>query len=193
MSIGGYKIRNKEAIHFVTFAVVEWVDVFTNKIYKDIVVDSLRHCQSNKGLLLHSWCLMSNHLHLVARTREDFQWPYILRDFKRYTTKEILSELDNEIEPDCRRKWMMQRFESPVNVTRQLAKYHFWQDNNHPELCPGSDPAAIQQKILYIHQNPVRVVLVDQPESYIYSSARDYKGKHGLVKIEPFKVLHNKK
>jgi len=31
MSDGGYKIRNKQAAHFVTFDVVEWVDVFTRK------------------------------------------------------------------------------------------------------------------------------------------------------------------
>lgn len=192
MQAGNYNINNGSC-YCVTLNVVDWVDIFIRPVYKNVIVDSLNLFVEKKGLIIHAWCLMSNHLHLVARTREDFQWPYILRDFKRYTTKEILSELDNEIEPDCRRKWMMQRFESPVNVTRQLAKYHFWQDNNHPELCPGSDPGAIQQKILYIHQNPVRVVLVDQPESYIYSSARDYKGKRGLVKIEPFKVLHNKK
>ena len=30
----GYKIRNKEGIHFITFAVVEWVDVFTRKEYR---------------------------------------------------------------------------------------------------------------------------------------------------------------
>ncbi len=192
MPAENYNINNGSCF-CVTLNVVDWVDVFIRPVYKNVIVDALNLFVEKKGLIIHAWCLMSNHLHLAARTREDFQWPYILRDFKRYSTKEILSELDNEREPDCRRQWMMQRFESPVSVTRQLAKYHFWQDNNHLELCPGSDPAAIQQKILYIHQNPVRAVLVDQPESYIYSSARDYKGKHGLVKIEPFKVLRNKK
>lgn len=49
MSIGGYKIRNKEEIHFITFAVVEWVDVFTRKQYRDIVIDSLRPAQGAIG------------------------------------------------------------------------------------------------------------------------------------------------
>jgi putative transposase len=71
MSIGGYKIRNKEAIHFITFAVVEWVDVFTRKDYRDIVVESLRHCQQQKGLILHAWCIMSNHVHLLASAKEN--------------------------------------------------------------------------------------------------------------------------
>ena len=60
MSEGGYKIRNQAAIHFITFSVVEWVDVFIRKNYQDIVLDSIRFCQLEKGLLLHCWCIMSN-------------------------------------------------------------------------------------------------------------------------------------
>ena len=48
MSIGGYKIRNKEAIHFITFAVVEWVDVFTRKAYRDIVLIVFGIAESEK-------------------------------------------------------------------------------------------------------------------------------------------------
>lgn len=55
MSEGGYKIRNKEAAQFITFAVVEWVDVFTRKDYRYILLDSIRYCQKEKGLLLHAW------------------------------------------------------------------------------------------------------------------------------------------
>ena len=66
---GGYKIRNQAAIHFLTFAVVEWVDVFTRKDYRDIVLDSIRFCQAEKGLLLHCWCIMSNHVHLIVSAK----------------------------------------------------------------------------------------------------------------------------
>ena len=60
MSDGGYKIRNKEGINLITFAVVEWVDVFTRKEYRGILLDSIKHCQREKGLLVHAWCIMSN-------------------------------------------------------------------------------------------------------------------------------------
>ena len=49
MSTGGYKIINKEAIHFVTFAVTEWVDVFTRREYKDILIESIKYCQKEKA------------------------------------------------------------------------------------------------------------------------------------------------
>ncbi|MEN9549141.1 MAG: hypothetical protein RIR12_1732 [Bacteroidota bacterium] len=43
MSEGGYKIRNQSLPHFITFAVCEWVDVFTRKLYRDILLDSVRY------------------------------------------------------------------------------------------------------------------------------------------------------
>ena len=49
---GGYKIRDKEGIHFVSFAVLEWIDVFTRKEFRDILLESIRHCQKEKGLIL---------------------------------------------------------------------------------------------------------------------------------------------
>lgn len=44
MITGGYKIRDNAGIHFVTFAVIEWIYVFTGKDYRDIVVESIQHC-----------------------------------------------------------------------------------------------------------------------------------------------------
>src|SRR5882672_4363413 len=88
MGLGGYKIRNKEAIHFITFAVVEWIDVFTRNLYKDILLDRIRHCQLEKGLNLHAWCLMTNHLHLIGSAK-NADLSDILRDFKKYTSRQI--------------------------------------------------------------------------------------------------------
>ncbi len=82
MSEGGYKIRNQAAIHFITFAVVEWVDVFTRQQYRDIVLDSIKYCQAEKGLLLHCCCVMSNHLHLIASAKNK-DLSDVLRDFKK--------------------------------------------------------------------------------------------------------------
>lgn len=189
MPNGKFAYQEHDRCYFLTLNVVDWVDVFIRPVYKNVIVDSLNYFTEKKGLVIHAWCLMSNHLHLLAYTKQDYDWPNICRELKRFTTQEVLATLSNEQEPDCRRQWMMERFESPVNVTRQLAKYHFWQDGFHPELCKLNDPATVLQKIEYIHQNPVRALIVDKPESYIYSSARDYNGRQGLVKIAPFKVL----
>jgi putative transposase len=65
MSEGGYKIRNKEGVHFITFAGVECVDVFTRKEYRDILIHSIKYCQKEKGLILYAWCIMNNHVHMA--------------------------------------------------------------------------------------------------------------------------------
>jgi putative transposase len=51
-----YKIRDQERPYFITFATESWVDVFTRQQYKDIVIDSLRFCQKEKGLIIYAWC-----------------------------------------------------------------------------------------------------------------------------------------
>jgi len=94
MSDGGYKIRNRKEIHFVTFAVavpiaIGRVDVFARKEYRDILIESLRFCQTEKSLLVHGWCVMSNHVYLIASARNE-NLSDILRDFKKFTSKRII-------------------------------------------------------------------------------------------------------
>lgn len=42
-----YKIRDQEKLYFVTFPIIEWIDLFTRRVYRDILMDSLRYCQQN--------------------------------------------------------------------------------------------------------------------------------------------------
>jgi len=44
-------------------------------------VDSLEFCQKEKGLNIHGWCLMSNHIHLLVSAKEEYNLSDILRDF----------------------------------------------------------------------------------------------------------------
>jgi hypothetical protein len=41
----------------------------------------------------------------------------------------------------------------------------------------------LEEKVNYIHHNPVKAELVGRAEDYLYSSARDYAGEKGLVEI----------
>lgn len=180
MSIGGYKIRDQQAIHFITFAVVEWVDVFTRKAYRDIVVDSLRHCQEQKGLLLNGWVIMSNHVHLLASAKEN-NLSDILRDFKKFTSKQIIAAIQLN-ETESRKGWMLSIFQQRGEANSRNSAYQFWQQDNHPKECYS--PAFTLQKLAYIHKNPVEAGLVENPEDYLYSSARAYTGKGPVQLIE---------
>ncbi len=178
----GYKIRNREGIYFVTFAVVNWVDVFTRKDYRDIVTESIQYCQEQKGLVLHAWCLMSNHIHLIISTKES-NTSDVLRDFKKFTSKKIVQAINDHAQ-ESRREWMLTIFLQAGEDNSRNSNYQFWQQDNHPiELF--TEAFAIQ-KLDYLHNNPVTAGIVDKAEEYIYSSARDYyTGKNcGLLKID---------
>ena len=181
MTDGGYKIRNQKEIHFVSFAVVEWVDVFTRKEYRDILLNSLRFCQESKGLLLHGWCIMSNHMHLLASSK-DYDLSGTLRDFKKFTSKKIIEAIINN-EHESRKQWMIQLFTEAGKRNSRNTNYQFWRQDNQPKECYS--PEFTIQKLNYIHNNPVEAGIVDKPEEYLYSSARDYHyGKDcGLLKI----------
>jgi putative transposase len=64
-----YVIKDQKGMYFLTFQVVAWVDIFTRKRYKDIVVDAFNFCIKNKGLQVHSWCIMSNHVHCILSSK----------------------------------------------------------------------------------------------------------------------------
>ena len=89
-----YKFHNPEGVYFVSFAVVEWLDVFTRNEYKDIIIDSLRFCQKKKGMEIFAWCIMTNHVHLIFRSIKGQKPELLLGDIKRFTSKAIIKAIN---------------------------------------------------------------------------------------------------
>ncbi len=178
-----YKFRDPEGTYFMSFATVEWVDVFTRREYKDIIVDSLRHCQEKKGLLLYAWVIMSNHVHLIAAAAEGHALPDILRDLKKFTSSQILKAIaDNNQE--SRKEWMLPIFAKAGAANSNNMHYQFWRQDDRPvQLISGE---VITQKLNYLHDNPAVEGYVEQAEDYVYSSAPAIAGKPGLLKLEPY-------
>ncbi|GAB3180407.1 REP-associated tyrosine transposase [Telluribacter humicola] len=175
-----YFIHNPGGTYFLTMTVVDWVDVFSRPTYRHIIVDSLRYCQQQKGLQLFGWCLMSNHLHLLATADDGYNLSDILRDMKKHTSKQLVKAIQEE--PESRRDWMLQRFAYAGKYQSNVKEYKFWQDGNQAKEC--SSQAFLLEKLHYIHQNPVRNLLVEEPEHYLFSSSRNYAGLKGLLDME---------
>jgi putative transposase len=174
-----YTFWDQEKRYFVSFATVYWIDVFIRPVYNDIVVDSLRYCMVNKGLELYAWCIMSSHVHLIIGTRQN-KMEHILRDLKRHTSRTILKAIALN-DQESRREWMLWMFERAGKRNPNNEQYQFWQQNNHPiEL---SDNRMMDQKLAYLHNNPVVAGLVAHPEDYRYSSAIDYCGGKGMLPV----------
>lgn len=176
-----YKFRNPDGIYFVTTSVVNWIDVFSRRCYKEIITDSLQYCKTNKGLVVYAYVIMSNHLHLIVGNRNnELKFSDIIRDFKKYTAMNILKSI-RENPQESRKEWMLWMFERAGKKNGNNTLYQFWQQANHPIELAGD---MIDQKLEYIHNNPVNAGWVNEPEEYFYSSARNYAGLESPMKIE---------
>ena len=174
-----YRVYDHSRPYFVTLTVVDWIDIFTRHNHKMAVVESLKFCQQKKGLEIFSWCLMSNHLHLIILAKEKEKLPDIIRDFKRFTTRSIIQQISEE--PESRKEWLLKSFRTAAVEHDKSKKFKMWQDGFHPiELYTDK---FTRQKLNYIHQNPVKEMLVQNPWEYMFSSARNYAGLDGLLEV----------
>ena len=174
----GYQISEQDGLHYVTFQIVRWIDIFTRKVYRDIVIESLRFCQQNKGLEIYAFVIMSNHIHLLIRS-ETGELSNTIKEFKSFTAKKILEVANTEIE--SRSEWVMNLFEFSAKQHKRNEKYQVWTHENHAEIVYGNQ--FMDSKIKYIHENPVRAGIVERAEDYLYSSARNYAGLDGVLEV----------
>jgi REP element-mobilizing transposase RayT len=176
----GYQIYNQHALYYLTFQIVKWVDVFTRVEYKDIIVNSFYYCRKNKGLELYGYVIMSNHIHVIARSQESHRLSDTIRDFKKFTAYQLLERI--RLPNESRSDWMLKRFEFAAKEHARNSEYQIWTHENHAVELFSKE--FTQQKLDYIHQNPVRAGIVDGPEDYVYSSARNYAGMKGKIEID---------
>ena len=157
-------------IFFVTLTTVGWVDVFTRRKYAEEIINNLNYCIENKDLQVFSFCLMPSHLHMIASVNVG-KLSDLLRDFKSFTSKKIIHMIQNNSK-ESRKKWMLDIFEQYGRKNKHNQKYQFWQQRNHPiDLLSVK---FFEQKINYIHNNPVEAGIVNEPQNYIYSSANPF-------------------
>ncbi len=175
-------IRNRinEEVYFVTDTVVDWVDIFSRPVYKHVILESLIYCQKQKGLTIYAWVLMTNHFHAIVGSTGVNKVSDIWRDFKKFTSKEILRTLETDPQ-ESRREWMLNRFEYAGKNDKKIKSYKFWQDGNDAQEIYLND--YFEQKLRYIHENPVKAEIVNNAEDYRYSSAIDYAGGKGLLEV----------
>ena len=180
-----YAIYDQTIPYYLTWTTVDWIDIFTRQRYRDIVIESLKHCMQHKGLILYAYVIMSNHLHLIAQAKQSFQLSDIVRDCKKFTSKQIIEAM--HVQPESRRSWLTtvtkaHGLSNPNNKFNQV-----WQQDNHAvEL---TDLRRFYQKLAYIHMNPVKAGIVTEPEHYLYSSARNYAGLSSVLDITLMEIM----
>ena len=175
----GYKIDFPDKPYFLTFTVVEWVDIFSRKAYRDILMESMDFCRQKKGIKNWGYTIMTNHMHCIWQSTDGLL-PETIRDFKRHTSQSILKIMPSVNE--SRMDWMLKRFEFAAMSGARNSKYQFWENTNHAEVIMTEN--FFLQKLNYIHNNPVKAGWVEHPQDWLYSSARNYMGLKGLIDID---------
>ena len=172
-----YKFREKEGAYFVSFATVNWIDVFTRDLYFSIITESLNYCRKEKGMELYGYCIMPSHVHLIFRSALGDP-SGLMRDFKGYTSRKLLKCIEDNGQ-ESRKEWLLWMFERAGKKNSNVKQKQFWQQHNHPiEIWSLK---VFEQKLNYIHQNPVETGFVTDPIDWKYSSARNYSNNDATV------------
>ena len=175
-----YKFHNTAGLYFVSFATVNWIDVFTRQLYFDVLAESVNYCRKEKGMELYAYCFMPSHVHFIFRSANK-EPSELLRDFKKYTSKKITEAIENNPQ-ESRKEWLLWHFERAGKKNATTSKYQFWQQHNKPiELWSEK---VIKQKIDYIHNNPIVNGFVTNAVDWKYSSARNFQDDNTILKID---------
>ncbi len=167
-----YAIYDQQAIHFVTFTVVYWIDLFIRDEYREIIIDSLKYCHRHKGLDVHAYCIMTSHVHLILSVCEDRVLSDVIRDMKGYTSRQLRQAITNH-PAESRRAWLLWMGQRAGQKNKRNHYFQLWQQHNHPiEL---SSVAMTEQRLDYVHNNPVEAGFVNDPTAWQWSSCQAYE------------------
>ena len=149
--------------HFFTATIYEWKKLLKPDKYKQLILDSLSFLVENKRVYVYAFVLMDNHIHLIWQFREGHTREQVQRDFLKFTAQQIKKDL----------KMHHPRVLPFFEVNLKDRKYQFWKRN--PLSVDLYSAAVFEQKLVYIHQNPVKAGYVEHAEDYYYSSAKFYE------------------
>jgi len=171
-----WSFQRSPDLYFCTDVIVGWQYVFTSLEFFQTITESLKYCQAQKGLQLHAYVIMPNHLHTIISALQNNPSD-IMRDFKRYTSQQIsdlLAQVSNHR--------LLHYFSSVARREGRGNTFKIWESGSHPVLIDNGD--FLDQKLQYIHDNPVRKGYVEKPEHWKYSSARNYiLNDHSIIKV----------
>jgi putative transposase len=173
-----WKIKPEIPLYFITSTTVKWQPVFTEIPLFETIMESWRYCCANKNLHLHGYVVMPNHIHAIVSSNEVNHLSDILRDLNRYTSQRITALLE-----ELKRDALLAIFHQAAQEENRGNQYKVWQEGFHPIAIESGE--FFQQKLEYIHQNPVRKGYVEHAEHWRYSSARNYLlNDHSIIQIE---------
>jgi len=171
-----YQFQEGIFVYFVTFTITDWLPIFITPEAVQIIVESLRFCIEQKNLRINAYVIMPNHIHMIVFD-EQFNNQRLKRtliDFRKFTGHQLANYVDNHLSSSFS--------ETIHNKILGDRCRQVWQPGWHAEGVVGE--AFWEQKINYIHMNPVKKGFVNLPEHWRYSSAGYWlNGEDGDVPV----------
>jgi REP element-mobilizing transposase RayT len=174
MTRSRYRIYEDYYPYFLTCTVVGWLPVFTRPETMQILYDSLRFLQDQGRLTLYGYVILENHLHLIASAPELAKE---IGDFKSFTARRLVDYLEAN---GAQILLKLLHFMKARHKTDR--PYQLWQEGSHPQQIQNDE--MMRQKLDYIHLNPVKRGYVDEAIHWRHSSARNYAGLPGLLRVQ---------
>ena len=168
--------------YFCTFTNYKWLNLFDITSFYDGIYDWF-DILKNKGIVLSGYVIMPNHLHSIIHLRENSPTiDKIIGNAKRFMAYDIVERLEKINRTD-----ILKIMQKGVSAKDKLSNHQ------HKVFQPSFDAIAcynypfLQEKLNYIHMNPVKAGLIKLPEDYIHSSARYYfTGEQGIYPVTHF-------
>jgi len=169
-----YKIVDDNYAYFITSTVVEWIPIFTSERYCNILIQTIKYYQLHNNLEVFAYVIMPEHFHIILRCKELVKTVQLI---KMYSAKQIIKELKANNNYSILEKLSLNKKEYKTN-----SDYQVWQEGYHPQVILNEK--VYEQKVNYIHNNPVKRGLVEEITDWKYSSAGFFlKGKESLIEI----------
>ena len=124
-----YKFHKKTGAYFISFATVNWIDVFTRELYFGAMIESSEYCRNNKGIEIYGYCIMHNNVHSIFRLALGNP-SGLIRDFKGFTSRKIVKLIEENSE-ESRKEWMLWMFERAATKNSNVTKRQFCFASSH--------------------------------------------------------------
>lgn len=151
-------------IEFFTATCLNWQNLLLPDKRKQIVMDSLKFLVTENRIWLYGFVIMPNHIHLLWRKQNAWVNKNIQQMFLKFTAQQIKFDLK-----DSNNFEELEKYKS----TQHDREYHFWERRAYKATMYTRKVA--EQKLNYIHYNPVKARLCADSVEYVYSSARYYE------------------
>ena len=158
--------RIEGSIFYITSNIYNRICIFTLPSLVIPIIDSLNYYRYQYTCKIIGYVIMPDHIHLLIWPQDAHIITDFMRDFKRFTSGRITRQAKLEGKTD----WV-KKVEDAGNET-QRADYKVWQDSFWEQSIYTRH--FLEQKLNYIHMNPVRAGICANAEDYPYSSYRNY-------------------